>query len=250
LGQNRFNAPGNRRPRAKRFHVGALLIVALAAYTSAVADASSVGAESLTDQIQAAAKAFVAAQHAEDVEIAVGYLDPRLTLTACASALDVFAAPGGRHLGNTSVGVRCAAPEPWTIYVPVAVTAYQDAVSTARALPRGVILGSADISVTRLPVNSLPNGAFSDSGLVIGKVITRPIAAGTVVTAGMVATAKIVRRGQILTLLARGGGIEVRGSGRALADAAAGDRVKVENTSSKRVVEGTVLADGVIQIDL
>lgn len=224
--------------------------MALVAYTSAVAETSSVGSESPTDQIEAAARNFVAAQHTEDVDIAVGRLDPRLNLTACASPLDVFAAAGGRHLGNTSVGVRCAAPKPWTVYVPVAVTAYQDVVSTVRTLPRGAILGSADISVTRLAVNSQPNGAFSDSGLVIGKVITRPVAAGTVVTAGMVATAKIVRRGQILTLLARGGGIEVRGSGRALADAAAGDRVKVQNTASKRVVEGTVLADGVIQVDL
>src|ERR1700756_2647967 len=47
--------------------------------------------------------------------VTVGAIDPRLQLAACA-AMDVFTPPGTRLWGNVSVGVRCAAPTPWTIY--------------------------------------------------------------------------------------------------------------------------------------
>jgi flagella basal body P-ring formation protein FlgA len=51
-----------------------------------------------------------------------------------------------------------------------------------------------------------------------------------------------------VTLVGRNGSFEVRAQGKALADAGAGERVRVENLSSRRVVEGQVRADGSVLV--
>ena len=42
---------------------------------------------------------------------------PRSALPAC-SVLDAFQPAGSRGIGKISVGVRCLAPTPWTVYLP------------------------------------------------------------------------------------------------------------------------------------
>ena len=58
----------------------------------------------------------------------------------------------------------------------------------------------------------------------------------------------VVKRGQQVTLLASVGGIEVRATGRALNDAQAAGRVRVQNLASQMVVEGVVESGSVIRV--
>ena len=58
----------------------------------------------------------------------------------------------------------------------------------------------------------------------------------------------VVKRGQQVTLLASVGGLEVRAAGLAMNDAPAAGRVKVQNLSSNRIVEGVVETADVIRI--
>ena len=51
-----------------------------------------------------------------------------------------------------------------------------------------------------------------------------------------------------MTLLAGTDGLEVRMRGKAMGNAAAGERLQVTNISSGRRVEGVVLADGSVRI--
>ena len=58
----------------------------------------------------------------------------------------------------------------------------------------------------------------------------------------------VIKHGQEVTLVAAAGGIEVRAAGRALADAASGTRLKVQNLSSLKVVEGVVEGPDVVRV--
>src|SRR5689334_11412667 len=49
------------------------------------------------------------------VTISMGKLDPRMQLAACA-APQAFQQPGARAWGKTTVGLRCATPNAWTVY--------------------------------------------------------------------------------------------------------------------------------------
>jgi flagella basal body P-ring formation protein FlgA len=58
----------------------------------------------------------------------------------------------------------------------------------------------------------------------------------------------LIRRGSQVELLARLDGIEVRSSGRALGDGGAGERVRVQNETSMKVVEGIVDGENRVRV--
>ena len=59
----------------------------------------------------------------------------------------------------------------------------------------------------------------------------------------------ILRRGESVSLLARSPTFEVRMEGKALMDGAVGDRVKVRNLRSKRIVEGRITETGTVLVN-
>ncbi len=89
--------------------------------------------------VQRAVEDFVRAQtssYTNRATFTVGNVDARLALPAC-SAMEVFVPSGGRLWGNSSVGVRCGAPTPWTLYVSVTVRVSGSYVAASRSLAAG-----------------------------------------------------------------------------------------------------------------
>ncbi len=226
----------------------------LAACLAGVAGTASAGAIQAPDTIRAAAGAFLRAQHPgvkhDALQVRVTALDSRLRLPRCSEPLRTFLAPGSRTLGNTTVGVRCRAPRPWTIYVPARVSMYRKVLVATRPLPRGTRLSAADVRMTRKDVDNLAYGYLTDPTAVQGKLLRRLVPAGMALDPEMLESPPLVKRGQQVVLLAETGGLQVRMTGLALATGAAGDSIKVRNLSSRRVVEGVIVRTGVVRVPL
>ena len=84
------------------------------------------------------------------------------------------------------------------------------------------------------------------SGLTAG----RPISGGAFLTNQQLVAAKAVQRGQSVTLVADLGGMSVRMAGKALSDGFINQRVRVENLSSGKIVEGIARSEQVVEIVL
>ena len=91
---------------------------------------------------------------------------------------------------------------------------------------------------------------MDDPTATVGLTASRPIASGAVITNQVLLGAKAVERGQTVTLVADAGGMSVSMQGRALTDALVNQRVKVENLSSGKVVEGIARSQQVVEIIL
>lgn len=185
-----------------------------------------------------------------DLEVTLGRLDPRLRLQRCGEALRTFYPNGPARLGNNTLGVRCPGPRPWTLYVPASGRRYAEVMVLARPVTRGTPIAAEDVRRERRDLTRLVSGYYRAPGEVVGKLLRRSVAVGQVLNGLQVVSASRVRRGQRVTLLARTGSLEVRVSGKALADAAVGERVRVRNLGSKRIVEGTVEQDGTVRVRL
>ena len=183
-----------------------------------------------------------------DVEIAL--LDPRLHLAACDTPLSAFTPAGARRGANGSVGVRCTGAQPWKIYVSAHVTSRDRVLVANRALPRNAVLTAADLTLVERAVDTLSQGYLRDAAELDGMRLRRPVAAGAVLTPAMLASVPLVSRGQQVTLEAQTGGVHIRMAGEALAEAALGQRIRVKNLSSDRVVEGVVRSDEVVEVSL
>lgn len=201
--------------------------------------------------IRQAAQQFLLAQQREGKgppEIQLSELDPRLRLPKCALPLEAFLPGGAPTTGNLSIGVRCTGPRPWTVYQRASVRIFGDVLVANRFLAAGTVLNRADFRVERRDLTALVGGYETAPENLLGKRLRSAFAAGAVISPNAVKTVPLVRQGEIVTLVVRQAGMEVSSSGTALSDAELGQRVRVRNESSKRVVEGTVTAQRRVEV--
>ncbi|HCB12614.1 MAG TPA: flagellar basal body P-ring formation protein FlgA [Gammaproteobacteria bacterium] len=203
------------------------------------------------DDIQRTAHAFLTAQHRDRKElpkIRLQSLDRRLRLPKCQTALEAFLPSGARTAGNTSVGVRCPDAKPWSIYLSANVRIYDQVLIARRFLRRGTILSAADVQFERRELSTLPGGYETDPQQLIGRQLQHALMIGKVISPRSVKVTPAVRRGETVTLIAGQSGIEITSSGIALSDASIGERLRVRNESSQRVIEGKVTANRRVEI--
>ena len=216
-----------------------------------VAPVASPTPESLA-AIRSAAQAYVRSlipASARDATIAVGELDNRLRLAHCPPMeLSASLPPGMQLQARSTVGVTCAGPLHWTVYVPVTVESKINVLVLAHAVARDTRLTAADVTVETRRTPGPGTAYLSAPAELAGRAVRRPLAAGSVLAVDMFTADLIVRRGQQVTLLSSGGDIEVRAVGRAMADAPAGARIQVQNLSSMRVVEGVVESADLVRV--
>ena len=193
--------------------------------------------------IAAAAEARLAAQvggAASRTTLSADRLDPRLKLPLCDQPLEGFLRPGTKVAATTIVGVRCSGSSPWKIYVPVSVVVTAPVLVAKQALSRGQPLTSDDFVLEERDVSRSVSGYISDPRVVVGQKLKVSLLAGRALTPAMLTSQAAIRRGQSVTLVANGGGIGVSMAGKALTDGGIGQRIRVENLNSGRVVEGIV----------
>ena len=109
---------------------------------------------------------------------------------------------------------------------------------------------AADLKVEQHDISELPLGFLDDPAIAVGLIASRPIAGGRVHHQSAAGRSKAVQRGQSVTLVADAGGISVRMAGRALSDGLMNQRVKVQNLSSGKIVEGIARSEQVVEIIL
>ena len=183
-------------------------------------------------------------------EVEVGSLDPRLRLSPCAVAIEAFIPAGARLSGNTTVGARCAAPKPWTVYVPVRVKLHGQVLVAARPVAKGVVLQDADIRLETRDLASPHTAILVDRGQALGRLTRFPLGLGDIIRPSGLQIPRLVRRGEKVTILASEGGLEVRANGEALMDGAEGDRIRVRNSLTNIVIQATITTAGVVRISL
>ena len=231
----------------KRFGAQLLLVVCALFATAAFATTQSI------DEVQAAAEAFVRsrlpASHAKQFVTATK-LDPRLRVALCEQPLQTFEQSATTLGERVTVGVRCAAANSWTLYVPVAVEVEIPVLVLRRALARRARVAVIDVEPETRRMPGTAAVFIQDTANLQGHRLKRSLPAGTALTVDMLVPDVVVRRGQQVTLIAANGPVEIRAQGHALTEGGVADRVRVQNTSSLKVVEGVVESDSVVRVGL
>lgn len=186
----------------------------------------------------------------QDYQIQVARLDSRLRLSQCETPLEPFLPHGNQAAGKVTVGVRCHSGKPWTIYTTASIKNFKEVAVLSKPLSRGAIVSATDVRLERQDVSKLRQGYLTSIDQVINKQLKRTLSMGAILNTSNLVSQKLVKRGQRVSIRAFNGFIDIRMSGQALMDGEAGQRISVRNDNSKRIVEGKVIAPGIIKVNL
>jgi flagellar basal body P-ring formation protein FlgA len=179
-----------------------------------------------------------------------GPIEAHVRLQRCTRPLTPVVSAGGHMRDRILVELRCPGAAPWHIYVPVRMVGTSPVAIAARAIVAGSVLTEKDLRVEQHDIPELPPGYLDDPTVAIGLTAARPISSGAVITNQYLVAAKAVQRGQTVTLIADSGPMSIRMQGKALSDALINQRVKVENLSSGKIVEGVARSEQTVEIVL
>lgn len=183
-------------------------------------------------------------------EVKASALDSRLRLKLCDAALDTFSNDKILRGGRMTVGVRCKGTAPWTLYVPVAVSAQTAIVLIEGPLPRGTILSESHLRLEQRQLTALPPQYLTSTDQVLGLALTRAVSGATVATPNMVQARDLIAKGQDVVILASGANIQVRMAGVALQKGQQGERIDVKNSTSGKTLQAVIVDATTVQVQL
>jgi flagellar basal body P-ring formation protein FlgA len=118
---------------------------------------------------------------------------------------------------------------------------------TARSIERGTTISTNDL--TSIDTSGQPRRVGTlDANTIVGLEARRTLSAGQPIYGQDVQRPLMVKRNQMITLVLSRSGLAIATSGKALNDGSLGSIVRVQNISSKQIIEGEVAADGVVRI--
>lgn len=226
----------------------ALMLALAAAPCNAAATQAAQQKQDLS-ALRQKAEAFLTAQsqgYPGQVKISVGAIDQNLRLAQC-PAPDVFMPAGSRAWGKTSVGVRCAAPVAWTIYIQANVSVMGQYLIAAAPLAQGHVIGSDDVVPAIGDLTKLPPGIFTDAAQALGRSVSMSLMAGAVLRQEILKAPLAIQRGQAVQITSIGKGFRISAEGKAMGSAGDGDIVQVK-VASGELISGVARAGGKVEV--
>ncbi|WP_188395202.1 flagellar basal body P-ring formation chaperone FlgA [Oxalicibacterium flavum] len=181
-----------------------------------------------------------------EVKVTVGAIDSRLRMPAC-TVPQAFMPPGGKAWGKTTVGVRCTAPSPWTIYVAAQVKVYGEYLAAAVPLAQGQTIGETDLARVKGDLTALPPGIIVDASQAVGRTTTSSVRLGAPLRQDALRNQQAIQQGQAVRVVYNGSGFSISSEARALNNANEGQMTQVR-TQNGQVLSGIARLGGVVEM--
>ncbi len=117
-----------------------------------------------------------------------------------------------------------------------------------RRLESGSIIGANDLDSIDMPEERVSGDIVTESAQLVGREVRRDLPEGEFVRSRDVIPPRLVQRGALVTMRIETPFIHITAQGKAQQDGAEGEIVRVINTQSNRMVEGVVVAPGIVEI--
>lgn len=178
------------------------------------------------------------------IEVNVGKLDPRLALAACDDNLSMEFNDTSNSGGNITVQTRCEGPQNWSIYVPAQVGLFRPIAVANRTLNRGDVITHNDIGIENINISQLRQGYLESAETIVGQELRRPISKGEAFRSNILDAPMVIKRGDEVSIEMQAGSITVTSSGTAMGNGRIGQRIRIRNSQSERMLSAEVVGAG------
>ncbi len=185
----------------------------------------------------------------QDFEITVNSLDDRLKLPKCTIPLETYSRYSTLKAGTLSIGIRCRGKQPWSLYNSAKLKIYKSVLVLKENIGRNTLIYPELVTFQRTDITKLSRGYFTNFSQLQGATSIRNIQAGRVLRPAQFISQKLIKKGDKVTIRAKSKSFTIQMSGHALSDGKLGEQIRVKNSRTKKVVEGTVIEIGVISVN-
>ncbi len=129
------------------------------------------------------------------------------------------------------------------------VKVLREVVVAGKDISRGAVIGAQDVEVVTRSTGPFISGIVSDLSQVIGLQADRNIRSGVALRPSQLSWPKMVRAGDIVSVIAESGPMKITVTGEAKQDGNRGEWIKVINTESKRTINARVTGPGEVMVE-
>lgn len=198
---------------------------------------------------EAVAKKIDAPEGAK-INIQAQSLDSRVNLPRCEGPISARLASDRAISRNNTVRISCNSPDldyPWQMFLSVRAEVLFPVVVAKRPLGSGDLLDQDSLEVRYVDKTVLRGQQFANIEELLGTRVKRRIAQDSPIFA---ANLCFVCKGDAVSIYAKTSSFEIKTLGEAMADGNQGDRIRIKNVNSNKVLEATVIGVGEVEVKM
>jgi flagella basal body P-ring formation protein FlgA len=129
------------------------------------------------------------------------------------------------------------------------IEVWSDVYVTAKPLGRNQPIRPSDIKVKRMNLSRTPSNAVLHKDQILGKRTKRAIAINAILTTSQIEMPPVIRKGDVVQLIAEGPLLKVTTRGVAKEKGGIGERIRVVNLNSKRIVHAQIVNHSTVRVN-
>ena len=135
------------------------------------------------------------------------------------------------------------------VWVTATIEVLAEVVITKKPLGRYKPITEDDIELLKMDLANLPSGVITDPEAVLGKRTKRAIGAKTALRADLVEFPPLVKRGDVVVIIAESSGLKITALGQVKKRGRLGERIPVMNYDSKKILYARVLDSTTVKVE-
>ena len=181
-----------------------------------------------------------------NVVVTIRQINKHLNLTECDKPL-TLTTQGQSLQRNTSVKVSCFGSHPWSIYINSTIAIKKMIFAVKHELSRHHIIEHNDLMKIERDIYTLRGGYSTQANTIVGKQLKRALRSGNIIYNYHLKNPDIIKKGDKITVVIKRGSLSVMNTGIALNDASKGEKLRVKNQRSSRVVHTRVIGPNTVE---
>ncbi len=131
----------------------------------------------------------------------------------------------------------------------IKITQYNYVLVAAEDIRRNEIIGDDKCRLEKSDITGLVEAPLTDPAQLSGKWSKRYIRKGQILTSGVIEEIPTVMSGQAINILYKSSALQITARGKALQTGYSGDKIKVQNTQSNKIISGTVIDAKTVSVE-
>ncbi|REG84865.1 flagellar basal body P-ring formation chaperone FlgA [Marinomonas pollencensis] len=183
-----------------------------------------------------------------DIEISLNNQAALSYLPACQDANIQIENQRPNASKRTTYAIHCNSPE-WKSFVPVTQSILISAFKVTTPINRGQAITPQNTSIGQVDITSLRGQVYTKSHPPFGLIASRNLRINAFITDKVTKQPTLIKKGERILITARTGNIVVKMNGKALENGIKDQQIRVQNTSSGRIIYAKVVTDSEVLVN-